>query len=451
MLALVPFLPLKQAPQSDPSMTSEQALTELVQGKGAGRRVPFRQRALPPPDENLLSKPLAGSQDPVPPAIDEPAPWQLKDDAAGQTLPPEEGGGCQRLRPPGIRTPEDAQLQTALQKAANVIAEATRRAQWDDPRVDQVVQAMRDNLYVPGTLEAELATRRHKVTAYGTRREGGIHEQALSRCRDQNALSQVRQGAAPIEKKLRGYQWFGQRHEAMLERFQTSGVLDPRSLHRLATSSLLRRRWRRCSVTDYRGRPVVILAKDGSSSNTLATTFAGKILASAFLRVQRRARIRLFAADYSSDRGGHLVQWLYHPRKTPGRGPIQSADAVASLPPKGQGGNEDVLSISHIMREVLKVPSTQKQTLIAINITDGKFNSPIDEFRSMVRELREEHRLTYSLVVLGETPVEVPQADHILRIPQTELQDSNRIAERIAEHVNVLVRRLRGEGRSARV
>jgi hypothetical protein len=214
---------------------------------------------------------------------------------------------------------------------------------------------------------------------------------------------------------------------------------------------LLRRRWNRCDVTDYRGRPVVVLAKDGSSSNTLQTTFAGKILTAAFLQVERLARVRLFAADYSSGAGGPLVRWLYHPQKTPGRNSLQAVDAVASLPPKGQGGNEDVLSLSHILHEVLASPLACEQTIIVINVTDGKFNSPISELRSMIKKLRDDYRLIYSLVILGNTPVDVPEADHIVRVPQTELDHPQQIAQRIAKHVNVLVRRLRGKAGSRHV
>ncbi|GAF77088.1 unnamed protein product, partial [marine sediment metagenome] len=120
----------------------------------------------------------------------------------------------------------------------------------------------------------------------------------------------------------------------------------------------------------------------------------------------------------------------------------------ASLPLKGQGGNEDVLSISYIMNEVLNFHRSNRQTVIVINMTDGKFNSPIDEFRSMIRKLRADHKLIYSLVVLGDTPVNVPEADHIVRVPSTELQNPHQIAERIAKHVNTLVRNLRSKARS---
>ena len=466
MAAIVPFLPLKQAASPDAPALPDKIARELLQAVGGPRRVPLRNRKEAAPSEDVLSKRLAGSEESVPPSIDQQhVPWRLKDELgklsplgegtgraeqSSQASQGQEEAGC-RLHPPSPSSAAEVQVQAVLQRATSMIAQATGRAQWEDPRVDQVAQALRGTPYAPGVVEGELAVRRHKVTAYGSGREGGIREEALSRCRDEEALRQVRQGAAPIEKRLRGYQWFGQRQEAMICRLQTRGAIDPHRLHRFGTSSLLRRRWRRCNVTDYRGRPVVILAKDGSSSNTLQTTFAGKILAAAFLHVEQLARIRLFAADYSSDGGGPLVRWLYHPQKTPGRSSFQAADAVASLPPKGQGGNEDVLSLSHILHEVLGSQLACKQTVIVINVTDGKFNSPISELRSMVKKLRDDYRLIFSLVILGDTPVDVPEADHIVRVPQTELGQPQQIAERIAAHVNALVRRLRSRAGSHHV
>jgi hypothetical protein len=488
MEALVPFMPLKQIqkPGNIPPKPGR--------AQGYQKRVPIRKTTQINPDQNTLSLPLAGTEDMVPPSIDEPGQWQLKPptnkakpgkitcENCGMQNPlhnkfcikcehqikkdiiPSSGedsdtqGTSQtgqdddqtdkRLLPAGHKSQEEARALLIIQQAVRTIAQATARSQWDDPRVDQVAEALRNTLFLPGVIEEQLTTQRHRVKAIGSEREGVIHEEALSRCRDKQALRHLNQGAAPIEKKLRGFKWFGQRQKTLVYRLQDRGSLDPRRLYRFSTSPLLRRRWRRRNVTDYKGWPLVILAKDGSSSNTVHTTFAGKILAAAFLRIQKLARIRLFAADYSSDGRGLLVRWLYNPKKTPGRNSHLAAEVVASLPLKGQGGNEDVLSISHILKEVLDFHHSNRQTVIVINVTDGKFNSPIDQFRSMIRKLHADHKLTYSLVILGDTPVDVQEADHIVRVPSTELQDPHQIAERIAKHVNALVRNLRSKGRS---
>lgn len=486
--ALLPFMPLKQTIK--PSNVSPKSKGAY----GAQKRVPICKTKQIAQNQDALSLPLAGTDDIVPPSIDEPGQWRLKPSAdkakSGKTtcencgaqntlynkfcikcghqikkdmmpssgensdaqpasqLGRDDGQTDKCLSSPGHKSQEEAKVSLIIQQAVRTIAQATARSQWDDPRVDQVAEALRNTLFLPGVIEEQLTTQRHRVKAIGSDREGVIHEEALSRCRDKQAIRHLNQGSAPIEKKLRGFKWFGQRQITLVDRLQDRGSLDPRRLYRISTSPLLCRRWRRHNAIDYKGWPVVVLAKDGSSSNTVHTTFAGKILATAFLRIQKLARIRLFAADYSSDGRGLLVRWLYNPKKAPGRSSHIAAEAVASLPLKGQGGNEDVLSISYILEEVLDFHHSNRQTIIVINVTDGKFNSPINEFRSMIRKLRADHKLTYSLVVLGDTPVHVQEADHIVRVLSTELQDPHQIAERIAKHVNSLVKNLRNKRRS---
>ncbi len=489
MEALVPFQPLQQ------TLKPGDIEPKAGRPQRGQNRIPIRKNKQITPDQDAASLPLAGTEDKVPPSIDEPGQWQLKppakkaksskitceicgmqnpshnkfcivcghqiekdikpsssedsDTKGTSQLEKDDDQTDERLSPPGRKSPEEAKALLMIQQAVRTIAQATARSQWDDPRVDQVAEALRNTLFLPGVIEEQLITQRHRIKAIGSEREGVIHEDVLSRCRDKQALSHLNQGAAPIEKKLRGFKWFGQRQKTLVDRLQDRGSLDPRRLYRISTSPLLHRRWRQRNVTDYKGWPFVVLAKDGSSSNTIHTTFAGKILVAAFLRIQKLAKIRLFAADYSSkSRAGYLVRWLYHPQKTPGRSSHLAVEAVASLPLKGEGGNEDVLSISYIMNEVLNFHRSNNQTVIVINITDGKFNSPIDEFRSMIKKLRADHKLTYSLVILGDTPVNVPEADHIVRVPSTELQDPHQIAERIAKHVNALVRNLRSKVRS---
>ncbi len=223
-----------------------------------------------------------------------------------------------------------------------------------------------------------------------------------------------------------------------MERYQNRGNLDHSRLYKLGTSQLINRRWNEEDVNDYHGRPLVVITKDGSSSNTVETTFAGQILTAAFLRTRHMARIDIIAADYSSDRSGPLVQWLYHPGKIRYAGLYDAAALVASLAPKGQGGNNDVLSISYILQESLDVRK-REQFIHVINVTDGKFNSPISEVKSMVKKLREDYGLTYSFIVLGGFKVDVPEADYTISIPATELAKPVSIAERIAQHVNQLV------------
>ena len=118
---------------------------------------------------------------------------------------------------------------------------------------------------------------------------------------------------------------------------------------------------------------------------------------------------------------------------------------MASLPSKGQGSNHDTVSVSFIMRETFKAFDTN-QPVILINISDGKFNSPIDKVRKMVGKLREDYDLTYSFVILGNQQIDVPEADYIISVPESELTNPQAIAATIAKHINEMVLNRRRKG-----
>ncbi len=436
--ALIPFLPLARptepagitAAPSPPVRRTAPDLRRLA-------RVP-KVTPITPMDPELAASRLRGLDEVLPPAIEEPPTGRL-------------GLCASDLAEDKIAHPTAATQATPLHQLLSevnlTLQQATQRAPWHDPRVDEIAAGIRRNLFRPGIMEDQLKTRPCRVRAFGSDREEVVHEEVLGRSHNPDAISRIRKGAAPIEKMLRRSKWFGRKEVRDLERYQERGGLDPRRLRCVGTSKLLHRRWLARSTIDYRGTPLVVLAKDGSSSNTIETTFAGQILAAAFLGVERIARIRVVAADYSSDGTGRLVRWLRHPKKSPRLGPEGAAATIGNLPPKGQGGNEDVMSVSYIMREALDV--AVGQTVHVVNITDGKFNSPLPQVKAMIRTLREDHDVTYSLIVLGDTKVEIPEANYTVRVPGSELRNPQQIAERIGRHVNRLVRHMRARRGSA--
>jgi hypothetical protein len=72
MIALVPFLPFKQTSQpADVSGCTAQIPSVL-------RRVPFSKHSQVFAGEEVLSRPLAGIDEPMPPSIDEPEPYRLR-------------------------------------------------------------------------------------------------------------------------------------------------------------------------------------------------------------------------------------------------------------------------------------------------------------------------------------------------------------------------------------
>lgn len=435
MSALLPFLPRSapssQSPQAPPIPPVQPGRPRLT------RRVRMRSAPHPPPPAEAMNVPVQGCEELLPPVIDVAQPQPAPRAPAPQD--------AERLSRTGAPSAEASALRALMAGVGQAIAAATGRASFEDPRVDEVTQALRAQPLRPGLLDDPARRAGYRLLAYGTAPGGAIQEEALPPCRDPQRLDRIARASEQVEKRIGRLGWFGHRRKARPRRYCTQGALDRRALGRLACSQAVRRQWEHTEVVDARGSPVVVLAKDGSSSNTLQTTFAGQVLAHAFLRLAPRVRIRVFAADYASG-PGPLVRWLYHPTRTPGRTTRAATAAVASLPPKGQGANADVLSISHIVRQVVAAPGVHAATtIILVNITDGKFNSPPQQVRAMVQALRREHGLSYSFVVLGDVMIDVPEADHVVTIPGRDLGNARIIAERIAAHVRALVAGLRGK------
>lgn len=430
LTALLPLLPPPAAPTDEkhPATAAPQDVN----------RVPLAREGRPL--QISAADPLRGLDELGPPLIDQPAnPLALLCARAGG----------EAVLPSGVDAGH-SDLQMLLQALGQSLSAATQDDAWGTPRTDAVSRTIQTSLFRPGVMEDKLATEKHRVKLFGTNREELIAEEILPRARDAAIVDRVRRGAAPIERKLRRFQWFGNRKELAVDRHHSQGSLDARRLHRIGTSALLYRQWHEHVVTDYHGEPLVVLAMDGSSSNTVHTSFAGQIVTAAFLKIARLARIRVLAAEYSSGSGGALVRWLHHPRKTAGARGEDALEVIASLPLGGQGCNHDVGSISYIIRVALPLLAPG-QVVYVVNITDGQYNSPLPEVRAMIRALREQIRLVYTVVVLGEHVVDLPEAHHVVHVPAAELQDAHAIAERIGIHVHGLVQNMRTKGKRGHV
>ena len=57
----------------------------------------------------------------------------------------------------------------------------------------------------------------------------------------------------------------------------------------------------------------------------------------------------------------------------------------------------------------------------------------------MIKDLQRNHDVTYSVIVLGDREIDLPEANYIISIPHAELSDPQAIAEMISGHINKLV------------
>ena len=144
------------------------------------------------------------------------------------------------------------------------------------------------------------------------------------------------------------------------ERLRTTGTLDPSRLPLADVVSAIFRRYQGPRA-GRQARPPVMdggLRRLRFAQQPLQIRML-KILVSPGCWPRRRGKaIQVLAAVYHTDtirQGlyGPLVQWLYHPRKTPATSRKDATRALVSLPDSGIGGQIDALSLAFIMDEAV--------------------------------------------------------------------------------------------------
>jgi hypothetical protein len=92
---------------------------------------------------------------------------------------------------------------------------------------------------------------------------------------------------------------------------------------------------------DPRGRPVLVIACDGSGSLNDDQMKMLKLLTTGYLESTAKRNIQVLAGLYHSGHirkgvSGPLVQWIHHPQKTPATSGRDSVRALVSLPDTGR-------------------------------------------------------------------------------------------------------------------
>ena len=229
---------------------------------------------------------------------------------------------------------------------------------------------------------------------------------------------------------------------------RTSGSLDPARLPLASFSNTVFRRYDIANSQDKEGKPVIAIACDGSGSLDGDQMNMLKILANSWVHSTRNSRIKPLSALYHSGdiREGvnrPLVQWMYHPEKTPELSPSEVTSAISSLPDTGTGVQSDVLSLSFIFEEAEKI--SKGSSIYLVLITDCCWNcsyrsdlSGFDEVRQFLEGKYEElgSRLHTTLVALGvnETSLE-DLVDKVIPVSSQDLNHSNAVAEKISLYV----------------
>ncbi len=374
--------------------------------------------------------------------------------------------GCV-LRNPGGKTGAgedenalDKETEQALRNFADAIESAGgQQRSWEDMRSDILEGALRFSIFAEGPISGLPPTGRVVIVKLdGDKKTSGeIFDRAVEVSADQDAIEKLLREANPIAEALRRSLYPNIQQVPETQRIRTSGSLDPGRLPLADFASTVFRRYRIREKADRRGRPVLAIACDGSGSLNANQMKMLKTLAAGWLVSTARSDVQILAGLYHSDnirRGlsGPLVQWIYHPAKTPSTGRMEAVGALVSLPDSGTGAQSDALSVAFILEEARRIARGSMVYLILLSDTawNRSFNtekSGKEEMQCLLQASYEEfkgklHATLVALGVQGATGFE-DLLDAVITVSDGELVNYSSVAEKIGVYVAACMRERR--------
>jgi hypothetical protein len=323
---------------------------------------------------------------------------------------------------------------------------------WQDMRADLVEQSLAAAPFDQGPIEGDsLATGQEVILPFG---DGGkftsqIHDRPLPLSPDRMAVERLRERAQPIAEALRRSIYPSVADVVVPQRFAASGRLDAGRLPLFKVSETLYTRLRIRPMPDPAGRALFLLACDGSGSLNRDQMTMAKTLACAWLNATMQSSIEVLAGLYTSGHihghvNGPVVNWIYHPRKTPALSRADGMRALASLADEGDGAQRDALSLQFLLNEARSLARGANIYVVLLSDTawnqsgDGRITAA-EEVTEVLRKARAElaEKLHITLVALGgsgRTGID-DAVDQILRVSNPELKDPVVVAGRISKLV----------------
>lgn len=426
--------------------------------------LPMTEEAKQPAGHNAGPQDSCGfakSQDPSSPAsqiapLDGPNPPSLfEPPSAAEQISRAMSQGRSGTRMTG----DDDKASEEAQEAAKLIQEFGQAAakagdqegQWQDMRSDLVERAMRTSGFSESPIQGA-PTDGHEVKVWlgdESAAGGEVYDRPVELSDDFEAYRRLLETSKPIADALRRTLYPNLDELPEVERFRTCGAMDPARLPLADCSAAIFRRLRIHQRADRRGQPVLLIACDGSGSLNRNQMQMLRTLTAAWLTSTARSRIQLLAGLYHSGlvRGGlsgPLIQWIYHPRKTPTTSRMDAARAIVSLPNEGTGAQSDALSISFMLEEARRM--ARGRMIYLILISDCAWNRSFhtqrtgkEEVYGLFEAASEEflgrlHTTLVALGVQGETGFET-LLDKVILVPESKLCNPSAVAEEIGLYV----------------
>lgn len=357
-----------------------------------------------------------------------------------------------------VKGKEEAEKEPAdpwselINEFAKTVDQAGGQTQnYEDMRSDLVEQASRSNGFKESPIQGN-PTDGHSVSVdlgNNEKVKGEIFDRAIGLSEDLFGHEALEKEARPLTDELLRTLYPNSVQLPETERLRTSGSLDPARLPLADVCSAVFRRYTVVEQPDKRGQPVFVLICDFSGSLGASRIRMLKNLSFAWLTATIRRNIQVLAAIYNTESirsglYGPLVQWLYHPRKTPATGPKEATRALLSLPNSGSGGQSDALSIAFVMNEAAALARGRRIYMVLItdcgwcnsfNIGKSAKEEVFAYFQSAYMDLGDRlHATLVALEVSGQTGFE-NLLDKVIPVTSAELNDPVAVAGKIGLYV----------------
>jgi hypothetical protein len=254
---------------------------------------------------------------------------------------------------PDPRTQELMEAIAALQQAA--LQSSAQTSAYGDKREDLLEQELAARCFSAGPIEGSPTEGHMLEFELGDETVGGqIEDRIVEFSDDWEAVRKLETESAPIVSALRRNLYPSEEELTRIEHIHSSGCLDPKRLPVAGFCEASFRRFRSRKEPSPAGKAVLLTVADISASLSDPQMGMCKLLMASWARSVRYSNMHFLAALYHSERRSTpLVQWVYHPFKTPASSPIEAVRAVASLPNEGTGAQSDALSLKYVLDQAV--------------------------------------------------------------------------------------------------
>lgn len=458
---LLPYMPMERGddarvPMGDKKKTNKGEGQPAATGENPPGQEPDFQYSNEP-KEDVFPEWLPPLDEPQPPVLaDQPAAANTLQNALNAILNPK--------KPEDQKDPYEQAAEKEMKDAVNELRRAAANASaqtsnYGELRQDLLEQEMALRPFAEGLIEETQTEGQTVAFKMGDEEVGGnLMDRAIALSNDGESVDRLERESAPIAAALRGILYPSEREYTRVELIHTSGALDPR---RLPVAEVCEAAYRRFQVRrdpSPRGKAVLLIAADGSGSLSDPQMRMCKLLMAAWLKSAGASNVQVMAALYHSETGSlyynaPLVQWVYHPGKTPVFNPTEAVRAVAALPDCGTGAQSDALSLKFMLDEAVKIARGSRVylTLISDCAWNRSFRVPGKSPEKEVAAVLEEFstalndRFHATLVALedrNQTHI-TKVVNKIITVQEEELNDPEKVAVQIGAYVASCIRERR--------